>query len=65
MPIDFKLVALIEAMNDRPIAFNRHYVSLGCGINGSLMLSQMVYWSKRTKDQNGYSYKTQEEWLIS
>lgn len=63
MPIDFKLVALIEAMNDRPIAFNRHYVSLGCGINGSLMLSQMVYWSKRTKDQNGYFYKTQEEWL--
>lgn len=63
MPIDFKLVALIEAMNDRPIAFNRHYVSLGCGINGSLMLSQMVYWSKRTKDQNGYFYKTQDEWL--
>lgn len=63
MPIDFKLVALIEAMNDKPIAFNRHYVSLGCGINGALMLSQMVYWSKRTKDQNGYFYKTQEEWL--
>lgn len=63
MPIDFKLVALIEAMNDRPIAFNRHYVSLGCGINGALMLSQMVYWSKRTKDKNGYFYKTQDEWL--
>ena len=63
MPIDFKLVALIEAMNDKPIAFNRHYVSLGCGINGALMLSQMVYWSKRTKDQNGYFYKTQDEWL--
>lgn len=63
MPIDFKLVALIEAMNDKPIAFNRHYVSLGCGINGALMLSQMVYWSKRTKDQNGYFYKTQDEWV--
>lgn len=63
MSIDFKLVALIEAMNDRPIAFNRHYVSIGCGINGALMLSQMVYWSKRTKDRNGYFYKTQDEWL--
>lgn len=63
MPIDFKLVALIEAMNDRPIAFNRHYVALGCGINGALMLSQMVYWSKRTKDQNGFFYKTQDEWM--
>ena len=57
-----ELVALIDAMNDKPIAFNRHYVALGCGINGALMLSQMVYWSKRTKDRNGYFYKTQEEW---
>lgn len=57
-----QLVALIDTMNDKPIAFNRHYVALGCGINGALMLSQMVYWSKRTKDRNGYFYKTQEEW---
>ena len=60
--LNFQTVALIDAMNDRPIAFNRHYVSLGCGINGALMLSQMVYWSKRTKDKNGYFYKTQDEW---
>ena len=57
-----QLVALIDTMNDKPIAFNRHYVALGCGINGALMLSQMVYWSKRTKDRNGYFYKTQDEW---
>lgn len=56
------MVALIDAMNDKPIAFNRHYVALGCGINGALMLSQMVYWSKRTKDRNGFFYKTQDEW---
>jgi hypothetical protein len=60
--LNFQTVALIDAMNDRPIAFNRHYVSLGCGINGALMLSQMVYWSKRTKDKNGYFYKTQDDW---
>ncbi len=56
------MVALIDAMKDKPIAFNRHYVALGCGINGALMLSQMVYWSKRTKDRNGFFYKTQDEW---
>ena len=56
--LNSQTVALIDAMNDRPIAFNRHYVSLGCGLNGALMLSQMVYWSKRTKDKNGYFYKT-------
>lgn len=57
-----QMVALIDSMNDKPIAFNRHYVALGCGINGALMLSQMVYWSKRTKDRNGFFYKTQDEW---
>lgn len=62
MKIDPEIIALIDAMNDKPIAFNRHYVALGCGINGALMLSQMVYWSKRTKDRNGYFYKTQDEW---
>lgn len=60
--LNLQLVALIETMNDKPIAFNRHYVALGCGINGALMLSQMVYWSKRTKDRNGSFYKTQDEW---
>ncbi len=60
--LNIQLISLIDAMNDKPIAFNRHYVGLGCGINGALMLSQMVYWSKRTKDKNGYFYKTQDEW---
>lgn len=62
MTVNLQLTALIDAMNDKPIAFNRHYVGLGCGINGALMLSQMIYWSKRTKDRNGYFYKTQDEW---
>ncbi|WOE32773.1 MULTISPECIES: DNA-binding protein [unclassified Acinetobacter] len=62
MSSQIQLIALIDAMNDKPIAFNRHYVRLGCGINGALMLSQMVYWSKRTKDRDGVFYKTQEDW---
>lgn len=47
---------------DRPIAFNREFVKLGAGIAGALMLSQAVYWSKRTKDADGWFYKTQNEW---
>jgi hypothetical protein len=47
---------------DRPIAFNREFVRMGCGINGSLMLSQCVYWSSRTKNSDGWFYKTQAEW---
>lgn len=47
---------------DRPIAFQRAFVSLGVGITGALMLSQALYWSKRSDDQEGWFYKTMEEW---
>lgn len=47
---------------DKPIAFNRDFVCLGIGITGALFLSQAIYWSKRTKDEHGWFYKTQEEW---
>jgi hypothetical protein len=49
-------------MNEQPIAFNKHYVFLGCGINGALMLSQLVYWTSRTKDSEGWIFKTHHEW---
>ncbi len=46
---------------DRPIAFHRPFVKLGIGITGTLMLSQAIYWSRRT-NASGYFYKTQAEW---
>lgn len=48
---------------DRPIAFNRSFVDLGVGITGALMLSQCVYWSTRTKNSDGWFYKSRDEWL--
>ncbi len=45
---------------DRPIAFQRSFVSLTGSINAALMLSQAVYWSRRCTD--GWFYKTQGEW---
>ena len=47
---------------DRPIAFNRDLVRIGCGIKGSLMLSQAIYWCRRTTSKDGSFWKTQEEW---
>jgi hypothetical protein len=47
---------------DRPIAFHRAFVQLGIGINGALLLSQALYWSKRTKDADRWLYKSIEEW---
>jgi len=58
------VIKLIEAMNEQPIAFNKHYVFLGCGINGALMLSQLVYWTSRTKDSDGWIFKTHHDWTI-
>ncbi|MDV8155226.1 DNA-binding protein [Acinetobacter bereziniae] len=62
MNTSISMIKLIEAMNDQPIAFNKHYVFIGCGINGALMLSQLVYWTARTKNSDGWIYKTHHEW---
>ena len=56
------LIELIRLMNEKPIAFNKHYVFIGCGINGAVMLSQLVYWADKSKDKNGWIYKTGKEW---
>lgn len=47
---------------DRPIAFNRAYVSLGVGVTGALMLSQAVFWQARSSSGDGWFYKTVKEW---
>ena len=52
----------LQTLLDRPIAFQRAFVTLGAGITGALMLSQSVYWSSRCDDVDGWFYKTMSEW---
>lgn len=47
---------------DRPIAFQRPFVALGVGVTGALMLSQAVYWARRSDDKDGWFFKSQAEW---
>ncbi|MBC3213424.1 replication protein [Serratia fonticola] len=47
---------------DRPIAFQRSFVRIGAGVTGALLLSQLVYWTNRAENEEGWVYKTQEEW---
>lgn len=54
-------MTLIDLL-DRPVAYQRCFAWLGIGVTGALMLSQAVYWSKRTSDKDGWFYKSQEEW---
>jgi hypothetical protein len=52
---------IVDAL-DRPIAFHRCFVTITGSVTAALMLSQAVYWSKRSKDPEGWFYKTAEEW---
>ncbi len=51
----------ITEMLQRPIAFHRVFVNLGAGVTGAVMLSQAIYWSRRT-GEDGWFYKTQADW---
>lgn len=47
---------------DRPIAYHRCFVAITGSVTAAVMLSQAVYWSRRTNDADGWFYKTQSEW---
>jgi hypothetical protein len=47
---------------DHPIAFRRAFATITGSANAGLMLSQAFYWSHRTKDSEGWFYKTQADW---
>jgi hypothetical protein len=51
----------IEELFDRPIAFHRIFAEVTGSVNAGLLLSQFVYWSKRTSKGDGWFWKTQEE----
>lgn len=46
---------------DRPIAYHRIFVTLTGSVTAAVMLSQAVYWSRRT-GEDGWFFKTREEW---
>lgn len=46
----------------RPVAFHPVFVKLTGSVNAALMLSQALYWSKKTKDTDGWFYKTETQW---
>ena len=47
---------------DRPIAFHRCFVTLTGSVTAALMLSQAVYWQRRTTHEDGWWWKTMEDW---
>jgi hypothetical protein len=47
----------------RPIAFHRCLAELTGSVTSGLMLSQALYWTEKTKDSDGWFWKTQDEWF--
>lgn len=59
-----KLRALILTLGGRPIAFQPIYADLpGCDVNAALLLSQLVYWSSRGEDPDGWIWKERKQWM--
>ena len=47
---------------DRVVAFQRVFVELTGSVTGALFLSQAVYWQNRSESDDGWWWKTQEDW---
>jgi len=54
---------LILEILDRPIAYHRCFVTLTGSVTAAVLLSQAVYWSRRTAEGNeGWFWKTSSDW---
>ena len=53
---------MIERYLDQPIAYHREFVDLGVGVTGALMLSRVVYWTKRSPRTGGWFRRTHDVW---
>lgn len=52
----------VTELLDRPIAYHRVFVTLTGSVKAAILLSQAMYWQKRAKRNDGWWYKTAEEW---
>lgn len=53
---------MILGLFDRPIAFHRPLVTITGSVTAALLLSQAIYWQRRTTSEDGWFWKTQKEW---
>jgi hypothetical protein len=46
----------------RPVAYHKLLAIAGGSVGAGVFLSQLIYWSERTKDGDDWIYKTLEDW---
>lgn len=59
MPTPKNLEVLFDALNERPIAYQRVYSQIAGSVTAGLLLSQLLYWAKAMKYRE--FYKTDSE----
>ncbi len=52
----------VKALLERPVAYYPALARIGGGATAGIFLSQLLYWSPRSKAEGEWVYKTQEEW---
>jgi hypothetical protein len=52
----------IAGLLDRPIAFHRCFVDLAGSVTAALLLRQGIYWQRRCQRDDGFFWKTRDEW---
>lgn len=50
-----------KLLQSRTIAYRRDLADI-VGVLGAIMLSQAIYWAGKTKDPEGWFYKSRDEW---
>ncbi len=61
-PADAPCLHQLLQLLDRPIAFHRCFVNLTGSVTAALMLSQALYWQQRAKSDDGWWFKTRDDW---
>lgn len=61
-PADAPCLHQLLKLLDRPIAFHRCFVTLTGSVTAALMLSQAFYWQQRAKSDDGWWFKTRDDW---
>ena len=57
-----EVALLLKRVLRRPVAYHRSFAELAGKASAGVMLSQAWYWSQRSDDENGWFYKTRDDW---
>jgi len=52
---------ILKDVLGRPIAYHRVY-AVFAGVTGAVFLSQAIHWTPRTRDEEGWFYKSRNQW---